>query len=900
MPDLSPILKTKMYRPPVTDDMVWRSDLLSRLDSYKDLPLTLVSAPAGYGKSVIISQWIQENDLKYAWISLDDEHNNFHSFLGYLIAAIRMTYQDTWQLVDSYLAGSTLPPNKDLAYEFINELDSIDDQYYIVLDDYHVIKNSEVHDFINTILQYPPQNVHFVIITRLDPPLRINNLRAYSRIQELRVTDLGFTKEEIYKLFFENLKIELKPETIDHLYNKTEGWAVGLRLAHLYANDADDVNSALLKVKGNLRLIANYLVEEALSKLDAGALRILLSTGVLDRFNAEIIEVINQEDQKDNFDGAAFIRKIERANLFLIPLDHNREWYRLHHLFKDLIFKQLKNQLSSEKIAEIHVRAAQWFESKQLISEALEHYMAGNKPEACITAIEKRGYKLFDTIGLQQTKYWLEKLPNELIDKSPEALLLNAWIAYGSLRIDLIPPIIEKIDSLLAVEEATPEISAPLDFFKGNLSYWTGDTALSIKLLKRALNHKKDIPTYLKGNIELILYMARQRTGECEELLKENNDKLKGIKPEEGPLLVYIHAIICFVHLLCGRPKLSLNSIQNMSKSAIKYNDQYLKVWSSYLEGIANMELLKFSDAFKALSFTLNNRYNLDIRAVLDAFAALAFIHVQQGGIEESGNIQKRMAAYVDQLGDANSMSIFQSSKSRITLSYGDKKSAFQWAKEFNDPPTFEGIFFWIEVPWITKAKVLLHEGSVESVNIAKELLLELKEITESSHLKFHQLEISLLLAVIHEKQGNMAKADELMAQVLNESKVQKILRPLAESYNLIATILERIKGNAVEVSFIDHIKDLAFTAKAKRESSDATLSSKGTVLSLTSSAQKLSSRELEVLGFVGEGYRNKEIARELFVAEVTIKKHLYNIFKKLDVNNRINLVQKAKDLELI
>ena len=896
----SPVLKTKLYRPPMTGDLVHRTELIKELNRHKDLPLTLVSAPAGYGKSFIISQWIQEIQVKYAWISMDDDHNIAHNFLNYLLAAIRLTYPDALLSVDAHVKGAELPPIQELAYEFINELDIINDEFVIVLDDYHVIKNTEIHDFINTLLEYPPQNVHLVITTRIDPPLMINHLRAYGRIHELRVNALSFTKEEIAKLYTENLKVDLRPETIDHLFEKTEGWVVGLRLAYLFAIDADDVNRALLELKGEIRLITSFILEETLSKQSPQTLQLLLSTAILNRFNADIIEAINKKDESDIIDGEAFIKKLSQANLFLISLDQNNSWFRFHHLFRDLLVSQLKKyQFSDEVVEDMHLRAANWFESNNLIDEAIEHYVACDKLSACVELIEKRGYNIFEVIGVHQAKHWIEKLPEEMINKSPSLLILKAWIAYGSLRLELIPPIIEKVDKLLEVEKATPIISVQIDFFKGNFAYWMGDTSLSIQLLNQALTHMETLPAYLEGNIELVLNMARQRNGACEELILEHDDKLNNIKPDEGAILPYIYASASFIHFLCGKVREVTAYLQNMSASAKKYDDQYLLVWSHFLEGIANLQLFKLPEALTGMSYTLKNKFNLDFRAVLDTFAALALIHELKGETSESKAFQNRMEDYVNQLGDAGSKDIFLSSKARTALVRRDISTAFQWAKEFNETPTFEGTFFWVEVPWITKAKVLLQEGSNNSISNAEKLLLELKELADSSNLIFYNIEISMLLAVVYEKQGNISDADELMVQVLKEANDQQVIRPLVESGNLILAMLERLKEKNIELKFIDQVIGQFVDEDVEKEHSLQN-STNGLKSSLVPHKALLSTRELEVLSFVTNGFRNKEIAHKLFVSEVTIKKHLYNIFKKLNVNNRINMVQKAKELEII
>jgi LuxR family maltose regulon positive regulatory protein len=900
MADHSSILKTKLYRPPISDDSVLRTEILESLNSHVELPLTLVSAPAGYGKSYTISQWIENLQAKHAWISLDSDHNNLRTFLEYFVAGIRLAYPEALGSLSSYLAGVKLPPIQEMAYDLINELDGIEDQFIIVLDDYHKIKNEQIHELLNTLVQFPPQNTHLVLITRIDPPLKLNHLRAYGRIHELRVNSLSFDEKETTSLYKKLIQGDLRAETLQHLHEKTEGWIVGLRLALFYANQADDVNKAILEVKGDIRLIANFLLDEVLSKQSLIAIQYLLSTAILDRFNAEIIGAMSEHNE-DEYASQEFINNLLQANLFLIALDHDNNWFRYHHLFQELLITQLTRRFSREEINTMHLKAAQWFNEQALFDEAINHFLEAGDVQSAAIIVEQQAHRIFGKGGLVRVGSWLSKIPSDICDQRPALLLMQAWNAFGSFHLEMIPPLIEKSGALLREKKAEPLIHAEQDFFIGNLSYWMGDTVTSIQTLKKALDYTKELPIHVLGNIELVLNMARQRQGEIEVLIPEIQKQLKNIDPDRGYYIAYTYASLTFVLLLSGRMKEAWKVAHDMQIHTAKIKAQYQLNWSYYMQASADFQMCQLENSVIHFNNVIKWRFNIDSRAALDALSGMAVAQQLNQKPEEALKTIKELQGYATELGDPQSQLIAQSAAARVDLHQGNLSKALQWENTFVEPVNFPGVFFWIEVPWITKAKILIVQGSAANLSKAQKLLMELTELLEASNLQFHQVEISMLLAIVYDKSGKKAEAASLILKTLVDAKRLSCIRPFIEMGDYVKDLLGRLIEQQVEVDFIDHLltrmksKKPIVTHPGGQKSSINVPNSP-----VIDQQERLSAREFEVLEFVAEGFRNKEIANKLFVSEVTIKKHLYNIFKKLNVNNRINMVQKAKELWII
>ena len=347
--ETDPILRTKLYRPTISDDIVIRTHLINRLEKNRKKPLTLVSAPAGYGKSILISSWLEEVKCLYAWVSLDEEHNDLRLFLGYFVAAVHQIFPEKLQTIEPYLKASELPPLSIISQDLINALDQIDDDFVMVLDDFYLIRNEQIFELINRLLWHPPHNMHLVISTRRDPSLSLTELHSYNRMNEIRMAELSFTRKEITLLFKKLQGTELSDTISERLLEKTEGWIVGLRLVLLGIGSQEYAEHIIGNLKGDMHLISEFLVEHVLRNQPVQFQDYLLKTSILNRFCSELVEALKDiEPGKDehNINGQAFIEWLVKTNLFVISLDKQHKWFRYHHLFQRLLTNQLEGRNS--------------------------------------------------------------------------------------------------------------------------------------------------------------------------------------------------------------------------------------------------------------------------------------------------------------------------------------------------------------------------------------------------------------------------------------------------------------------------------------------------------------------------------------------------------------------------
>jgi LuxR family maltose regulon positive regulatory protein len=373
--DTSPILRTKLQRPVLSPDLLPRSNLLARLDELRRRPFTLVSAAAGYGKSTTASLWLEAWDGPYAWLSLDDEENDLHQFLNYLLAAIANAFPGACKTTRSLLQAPELAPVSKLSRYLGNDLDEIKDPFILVLDNYHLVREKTVHDLMDTVLAHPPQNLHLILLTRRDPPLLTSKLRALDQVNEIGTADLRFTVAEIKALLETTPGHSVDEKTAGLIQDRIEGWPAGMRLILQSLKHSGDLDRLLAVLKGGFPTIVDYLMTEVLSHQPPKMARWLTATAILDRFCAPLCDALLGSEAAPGageINGDEFIVRLQKDNLFLMALDSENRWFRYHPLFRQLLHEQQHRHWSPEEIAALHSRAQTWFAENDVKYDAIK------------------------------------------------------------------------------------------------------------------------------------------------------------------------------------------------------------------------------------------------------------------------------------------------------------------------------------------------------------------------------------------------------------------------------------------------------------------------------------------------------------------------------------------------
>lgn len=501
------LLRTKLFIPPLRPNLVPRPRLINRLNQGLELGygLTLISAPAGFGKTTLVSEWYQvvaeaSSTIATAWISLDENDNDLTRFLTYFVAALQNTLGDIGETAVSLLNSPQPPPTEAVMNALINEMAETGDGCHIlVLDDYHLIANTAVHEAINYLLENVPPSLHAVILTRADPPLPLARWRARGQMSEIRQADLRFTAEEAAAFLNEIMGLSLTAGQVEMLEARTEGWIVGLQMAALSIRGRDDTADFIAAFGGSHRFILDYLTEEVIRGLPDDLQHFLLQTSILGRLRGSLCDAVTGQEN-----GWATLEQLEASNLFLIPLDEERIWFRYHHLFAEVISRRL-NRRYRDQIPDLHLRAAEWFRQNNLFDEAIKHALAADDVPLAVDMVEGQADELLRLGRLSTLLRWVGELPPESVSERPQLAVITAWVDLLTGNLGRIEGYLVAAEGNLdSVEHANdlPGQIAAIRFYAAAL---VGDLPKAMDQAQAALQQLAQDNLTVRGVVALVL-----------------------------------------------------------------------------------------------------------------------------------------------------------------------------------------------------------------------------------------------------------------------------------------------------------------------------------------------------------------------------------------------------------
>jgi LuxR family maltose regulon positive regulatory protein len=461
-----PIRRTKLYRPPVTADLLERAELTGQLDAGRPLPLTLVSAPAGYGKSTLVSQWLENTEVPSTWLSLEESDGDIGIFLQYCAAAIRSHFPNSCAETMAMLAGDALPPANVLAIALCNDIDAIEETFILVLDEYHRVSSPEVHELLDEFLQHPPRNLNLVIISRRNPPLSLSSLRSRNRVTEIRMQVLQFSSAESIAYLQHALGDSIDAVDLARIHDATEGWPAGLGLAAIALRQGRNTKEFIDGLMSGSSRIQTYLIEEVLSHQPVSIKENLYRVSILERFNAPLCEAICT-DSKDEFSGEQFITSLLDAGLLCIALDGHGEWYRLHQMFRDLLRAQLVELVDDAEVTRLHECASHWLAGSGLKQEAMQHFVASKNIDAAVEYMASIRHGLMNVENWLHLSRLLSLFTAEQIEQYAILLLIRAWIKLHYLYD--IPAMINDVELVTGILETETDHSGSYTHLKSEL-----------------------------------------------------------------------------------------------------------------------------------------------------------------------------------------------------------------------------------------------------------------------------------------------------------------------------------------------------------------------------------------------------------------------------------------------
>jgi LuxR family maltose regulon positive regulatory protein len=881
------VLTTKLYIPPPPPKAVLRPRLIERLNEGLHRKLTLISAPAGFGKSTLVSEWVSGCGRRVVWLSLDEGDSDPTRFLTYLIAALRKIAPDIGEGVLGALQSPQPPPIEAILTTLLNEITTIPDNFILVLDDYHVIDAKPVDDALAFLVEHLPPQMRLVIATREDPPLPLARLRGRGQLTELRAADLRFTPSEAAGFLNQAMGLNLSAENISALEARTEGWIAGLQLAAILMQGSTDTTGFIESFTGSHHFVMDYLVEEVLQQQPESVQTFLLRTSILDRLCGSLCDAVLLDGAAS---GQETLEYLERANLFLIPLDNERRWYRYHHLFADLLRQRLHQRAASsvrngkDEVAELHKRASQWYEDNGLVIEAFHHSVAANDFERTARLVQGRGIPLHFRGVVTAILDWLESLPRSALDARP-----SLWWKYASLL--LVNGQSTGVEEKLQAAEAAiqgPEADDKTRSFIGQIA-----TARAVHAVSRY-------------DVETMMAQARRA--------------LEYLPPNSLSLRANARWVMGFAYLLQGERAEGRQAIDEAISLSQAAGDTFTTILATGGLGIIQEVENQLHPAAETYRRVLLLAGEQPLQIVGEAHLGLARIFYEWNDLdaaEQHGRQGLYLARQYDKVIDR--YIIGEVFLARLKLAQGDVEGAAailaqasQSARERN---------FVYRVPEIAAAQVvtLLRQGNVAAAthlaqthnlslsqarvhlaqgdtSAALPVLEQSRRQAEAKGLADELLKAMVLQAVALRAHGEKDKAAHMLADALALAEPGGFIRIFVDEGIPMARLLAEASARGTMPDYIGKLL-AAFEAEKERSAGEFPLRALSVSQPLV---EPLSERELEVLQLIAQGLSNREISERLFLALDTVKGHNRKIFDKLQVQRRTEAIARARELGLL
>ncbi len=883
-----PVLATKLYIPPPQPNAVLRSRLVERLNAGLHRKLTLISAPAGFGKTTLVREWVASRGRPVAWLSLDEGDTDPNRWLTYLIAALQTVSKQVGQEMLGALQSPQPPAIETLLTTLLNDIAAIPEPFVLVFDDYHVIDARRVDDAITFLLEHLPPQMHLIITTREDPRLPLARLRARGQLTELRAADLRFTYSEAAEFLNRAMGLNLSEETIAALESRTEGWIAGLQLAAISMQGHEDTSGFVASFTGSHRFILDYLMEEVLQKQPESVQSFLLHTSILDRMCGPLCDAVLLDAPAS---GEVTLDDLERANLFVVPLDNQRLWYRYHHLFAELLRQRLHQRPTSSTVdarclvAELHNRASRWFEEHDLEIEAFQHAAAANDVERTERLIEGSGMPLYLRGGVTPVLTWLESLPPSILDTRPSLCVMFATVLT-------IAGHITQVESKLLAAEAAMDGMEPNDETRHLIGRIAG--------------------------IRALLAVLTSDPGQMETIIVQSQRALDYLHPDNLRERAGVFWRLGLAYQFQGNRSAAYEAFHDAISASERTGNVHVTVLATSSLGKlqeSDNHLHRAAETYRRVLQLVGHPPG---RIACEAFGGLSRISYEWNDPEMALEYGQESVQLARQLEIAS----FVSSElflARLYLARSDVVGAK--ALVTNTEQTVRQRNFWHRLPEVasTHVHVMLHEGNLEDAALltqtyeiplsrarvqlalentaaALETLGHHRRNMDETGWDDERLKVMVLQAVAYHAHGEQDVAMQHLGDALALAESGGFIRTFLDEGDAMAQLLSEAIARSVKPDYAGRLV-AAFDAERQLDAStpDQTLPRPTQPL-----IEPLSQRELEVLRLIAQGHSNREIGERLFLALNTVKGHNRVIFGKLQVQRRTEAVARARELELL
>jgi LuxR family maltose regulon positive regulatory protein len=912
------LLQTKLSIPAMRAELVPRPRLLARLNEGLAGKLTLISAPAGFGKTTLLACWVQSCRLPAAWLSLDESDNEPVRFLAYLVASLEnaVDQPETKKLPltrPSRETAETLSFTESRLAQIINQLAAQPARLILVLDDYHAITNPLNHKIITYLIENLPPQLHLVIASRADPPLSLARLRGQGQLNELRSVDLRFTSEEASSFIQKELSRKLTPEDQSSLTNKTEGWIAGLQMAALALrsptlDQPEKLSTYIRDFTGSNRFILDYLVEEVLDRQPATIQDFLLQTSILERMCAALCEEIVGTLKRSNVEtlkhSNEILEYLDRANLFIVPLDDQREWFRYHRLFADLLRRRLQ-YAHSALVPSLHARASHWFEQHGYLEEAVEHAFLARDIARAADLIENSAEAIMMRSQLTTLRNWLDRLPDEQITTRPTLCVYHAWALFlNNVSFETVEARLALIDSKA---EPLASKAAPL---KAYIAAFRGSMRQASSFARQALEQLPEGDHFLRGMAYLILASSELSEGNPQAGYQAL-DQAAQLSSQTGNILVSVMVLASLADNC--RKQGQLRKTETLYRQALDLavdaQGNRLPIAGRTLLGLGDLmyEWNRLEEAERYLKEGVELIREWGTLPLYTGFINLARVKYAQGdlsGAMETLEQARQQAAQTE----STQLDDWVVALTQALLWISERK--FDWVDQWVE---YRSLLKEIDVCRLSESEAYAyaHMRKYELIVLARlrlaqgrfdealDLLEALLPQVESIERKGLVIEILAIKTIVLYKQGRRQAAFTLLGKVLAMAEPEGYVRLFLDLGEAMQDLLSAAVRSGVQAAYASELLENfepANAAGASRHLEDSTRR----VTVGAESFEPLSARELEVLFLLRSRMTIAEIAEELCIAVSTVRSHVKSIYSKLTVHRRMEAILRAEELGVL
>jgi LuxR family transcriptional regulator, maltose regulon positive regulatory protein len=884
------LLETKFFVPRPRRGIVPRARLCQRLDSILEAKLTLVAAPAGFGKTTLLADWLASRlpgGATVAWLSLDQSDDDPASFWIYLVSALQTVLPEIGASALALLQSPQLPPIETVLTMLLNQLGALSHDVLLVLDDYHLIDKQEIHAGMEYLIDHLPPRTHLVVASRIDPALPLPRLRARGELVEVRAADLRFTADEATDYLNDVMALHLTANDVSALDERTEGWIAALQLAALSMQGRDDVAGFVADFAGDDRYIVDYLVEEVLQRQPEAVRGFLLQTSILDRLGASLCDAVTGEHS-----GKAMLEALERRNLFVVPLDDSRRWYRYHHLFADVLRTHLLNE-QPDLLGNLHSRASAWYAENGEPSDAIRHALAASTFATAADLVERAAAAALRNRQEATLLSWLKALPDQLLRDRPVLSDIYAGALLSNGHFDEVEPRLRDAElglraprAVVLDKEGFRRLPGTIAVHRAGLALAQGDLTHARQHARRALDLIAEGDHMWRGAAAAILGLASWASGDLESAHRTYAEGMLRLQ-RAGHISDVLGCAITLADIRIAQGR--LHDARRTYKQALQLATEH---GPSVLRGTADMHVGLSQLDRERNDLEAATQHSLRVRELGEQNGlpqnpyrwrvAMARIREAEGDLDGALELldearQRYTSDFSPNVRPIGAM------KARVFIRQGRLAEALAWARS-QDLSAEDELTYLREFEHITLARLLLAQGCApEALALLDRLLLAAEDGGRTGSV----IEVLVLQALAQQSRDQMHAALVTLEHALRLAEPEGYVRVFVDEGAPLVYLLQAAARQEIAPKYVRQL--LASIGETQNRAP----SKQGLI-------EPLSERELEVLRLLASELDGPEIARELTVSLSTLRTHTRSIFNKLEVNNRRAAVRRAREIGLL